>query len=1309
MGQVEEVSRTSTTAQKSTDINLPHIEVIVSGRAIRALVDTGSSANLISSRMAKQLPDLDIKEATTKLCGINLSPIKVEGEAEILVQIGGKESVLTVIIADVASDMVLGNPWVRTVGAKLDLRSRQITFPTDPGLSVRINAIGCQGEKGKPVVSSDNYEIQAFQAQWIIGEIDGDHYSKTNMPKDGLMIPAIQIGQETPIQRLKPEGEGYFFLINNATAETLEINKGENIGELFTNVLDTIPLEYEETGLSEDVMFANGTYNLKLTEEDQKERWKELLLTLKVDEWKISNSEKEMALEQLKQYQFVFALKEEPLGLMKDYEHSIRVKDVDPISQRPRPLTAEKTAVLDKIIEDLLQRGLIRPSRSPWSSPICMVPKPDGTYRLAVDFRKVNSVCVRDSHPLPNITYLLGTMNHSKYFSTMDMASGYHQLKLKETDISVTAFCTPTALYEWLVLPFGLAGAPPSFVRAMTATMKLPRHKCLLYLDDIMVLGTTFHEHLENILEVLSILRSANLKLKASKSVLFATSVSFLGHVVSERGITCTEDKIEAIKKLPHPTTPKEVRSYLGMMGYYRRFVHNYSLIARPLHRLSVVEKKHFIWDDEAKLAFETLRSKLICPPILALPQPSDNFVLTTDCSGFGIGAVLAIERDGDRRPVAYASHLLEKSRQNYAVTKRELFAVVYYCQYFKFYLMPKPFKIESDHRSLIFLTNFKEPSAMVARWIAILADYQYSLVYRKGTSGPIRTADVLSRIDPSVSREVAAVTTSTGEARELDNGNGDENSKRTESSSEELDPTETVPPQDELERYVESIRKEQTKDGDICKLVLLLKSNPAKGTQLPGVQSPAVKFYWSRREKLVLDRGILYYKNKKGEARIIVPKHKIPEFLKLVHDHPSAGHRSLNKMMPLLKEKGHWFKMKDDALHYTRQCMSCGYHNKPTKTRPQAALHMTRVSSRFERLSIDMLGPLPRSKLGNKFALVGVCCFTKFSFAIGLSSTDSEFVARTLISRWVMFFGCPLQIHSDRGSNFVSQLIQQLYGLLNIKHTQSLAYASQCNGAAERVIQSLKNMVRHYADTQPTLWDQVLPLCVMALNNQCHSATKITPQELVMGELARLPMDLIWGPPPIEEYISETTYVSWLRKTLHNIHEYARIQLETSIQVVKDRVDKGQCGKPYVKGDLVWLLKGEFSAGSRKFQRKYQGPFVVLEKPSDVSYHIEHVKNGSRQLVHFNRLKRCWVLRENLNFKKPKVVSGKKEAEASPVEPQIEIDSEEEDEVKDGVLFHQYNPDVEPLAPLPGNRRGIPVLLRRYPRRVTRPVARYL
>ena len=251
--------------------------------------------------------------------------------------------------------------------------------------------------------------------------------------------------------------------------------------------------------------------------------------------------------------------------------------------------------------------------------------------------------------------------------------------------------------------------------------------------------------------------------------------------------------------------------------------------------------------------------------------------------------------------------------------------------------------------------------------------------------------------------------------------------------------------------------------------------------------------------------------------------------------------------------------------------------------------------------------------------------------------------------------------------------------------------------------------MVRHYADTQPTLWDQVLPLCVMALNNQCHSATKITPQELVMGELARLPMDLIWGPPPIEEYISETTYVSWLRKTLHNIHEYARIQLETSIQVVKDRVDKGQCGKPYVKGDLVWLLKGEFSAGSRKFQRKYQGPFVVLEKPSDVSYHIEHVKNGSRQLVHFNRLKRCWVLRENLNFKKPKVVSGKKEAEASPVEPQIEIDSEEEDEVKDGVLFHQYNPDVEPLAPLPGNRRGIPVLLRRYPRRVTRPVARYL
>ena len=347
---------------------------------------------------------------------------------------------------------------------------------------------------------------------------------------------------------------------------------------------------------------------------------------------------------------------------------------------------------------------------------------------------------------MPNINMLLNTMKQSKFFSSFDLASGYHQIKIRESDIPITAFSTPTGLWEFLVLPFGITSGPASFARAVKTELNLNPDKADSFFDDILCGGMSFEQHLSNIEHVLQSLERVNLRLKAKKCTLFAKEISFLGHTISENGIKCMDEKIKAIQELPSPTTPKELRSYLGMMGYYRRFVKNFSIIARELHKLAVLGKNEFKWTTEAEEAFNTLKEKLTSSPILTVPNDNDKLILVTDSCKIGMGSVLTVDRPEGRKVVSYASHILEKSRTHYEATKLEMYAVVYYVQYHKFFLKPKPFVIETDHRCLQYLATFKDPPAIVARWISILSEYQYSITYKPNTNGIIRIADVLSR-----------------------------------------------------------------------------------------------------------------------------------------------------------------------------------------------------------------------------------------------------------------------------------------------------------------------------------------------------------------------------------------------------------------------------------------------------------------------------------------------------------------------------------------------------------------------------------
>ena len=433
-------------------------------------------------------------------------------------------------------------------------------------------------------------------------------------------------------------------------------------------------------------------------------------------------------------------------------------------------------------MSSMLDNGIIEPSRSPWSSPIVVVPKKDGGIRFCVDYRQLNSVTIKDAYPLPQISDTLESLAGAKFFSTLDLASGYWQVGMHPDDQHKTAFASHRGLFEFKVLPFGLCNAPATFERLMEfALAGLIGTSCLVYLDDIVVFSRTFEEHLARLREVLYRLRDAGLKVKPSKCFLFRKEIAYLGHVVSAHGISTDPKKTEAIQDYPAPrnmsahgisTDPKkteaiqdypaprniqEVRRFVGFASYYRRFIPNFAELAAPLHQLTQKSTK-FLWTQQCQDAFQKLKKRFTEAPILAFPHFDAPFILYTDASDYGIGSVLSQKIDGAERVIAYASRQLSKAERHGPTTEKEALAAVWSMKHFRPYLLGHKFTLVTDHQPLKWLKSMKDPPPKIARWIMSLQEYDLQVQYRPGKLHT--NADTMSRIPAT--QEVMPVVSST-------------------------------------------------------------------------------------------------------------------------------------------------------------------------------------------------------------------------------------------------------------------------------------------------------------------------------------------------------------------------------------------------------------------------------------------------------------------------------------------------------------------------------------------------------------------
>ena len=396
------------------------------------------------------------------------------------------------------------------------------------------------------------------------------------------------------------------------------------------------------------------------------------------------------------------------------------------------------------------KQKIIRPSNSPWNSPLWVVPKKTDAsgkakWRIVIDFRKLNDITEADKFPLPNIEDILDNLGRAKYFTTLDLTSGFHQVSMNERDIPKTAFSTEDGHWEYTKMPFGLKNAPATFQRLMNSVLSgLTPKQCLVYLDDIIIFGNSLEQHNERLISVLKTLEKNNLKVQPDKCEFLRTEVKYLGHIISNKGVKPNPDKIETIQNFPIPRTPTEIKSFLGLTGYYRRFIRNFAKIAKPMTAqlkkdCKTEQTKEFIE------AFKTLKKTLITAPILQYPKFDEEFVLTTDASQYAAGAVLSQGPIGRDLPISYASRTLNPAETRYSTIERELLAIVWAVKHFRPYLYGKHFKIVTDHRSLTWLFSNKDSGSRLMRWRLQLENYDYEIIYKKGSLN--KNADCLSRI----------------------------------------------------------------------------------------------------------------------------------------------------------------------------------------------------------------------------------------------------------------------------------------------------------------------------------------------------------------------------------------------------------------------------------------------------------------------------------------------------------------------------------------------------------------------------------
>lgn len=744
----------------------------------------------------------------------------------------------------------------------------------------------------------------------------------------------------------------------------------------------------------------------------------------------------------------------EILGLGKTHLefHTIDTQDCPPIKSRHYPVSPAIQQLIDKEIDRMLSLGVIEPSESPWASPVTLVRKPN-KIRLCLDFRKINEVTTKLAYPIPNIDGILSRLSKTKYISAIDLKDAFWQIPLDLKSREKTAFVVPgRPLYHWTVMPFGLCNAPQRMMVLMDKVIPQElKETVFVYLDDLLVVSIDFKSHIETLEKVATCLKQAGLTINIKKSSFCFKEVNYLGFVVGDGCLKTDPEKTSSILKFPVPKSKRQVRGFLGLSGWYRRFIADFAGIAAPLSDTLKGEK--FVMTKEAEKSFEQLKILLTSPPILAQPDFHKTFYLQCDASNSGVGAVLfQINENNEEQPIYYYSSKLTSAEKNYSVTERECLAVIKAIKKFRPYLEGYVFNVITDHSSLKWLMSTKDLSGRLARWSLKLQAYTFNILHRKGKDNIV--PDCLSR-----------------------------------QFSVDCFDLELCPSEDICEFTIDLKDKSFT-DKEYLDLISYVEENQE---QLPDLKV-SDGFVYKRTCHYIGD-DIFDIKTWK----LWIPSSLRSKLISDAHDPPDKAHGGIAKTLHRLRERFYWPYMPLEVRAYIKSCEKCQISKSPNFILRPPLGSSFMVERCFQHLYIDFLGPYPRTKKGNTKMFIVLDELSKFVLLEPLASSKNSLIITYLKERVFDVFGTPETILSDNGKEFNSKDFRSFLESKGIKLLFTPKYSPQSN-SSERVNRSIVEAIRCYVKEHST-WDQNIGEIASALRSSVHQTLRTTPYEALFGQ----------------------------------------------------------------------------------------------------------------------------------------------------------------------------------------------------------------
>ena len=1001
----------------------------------------------------------------------------------------------------------------------------------------------------------------------------------------------------------------------------------------------------------------------------------------------LTEKQRQLYVELLMKFEEIMAKSGFDVGRVAGIEHEINTEGHAPVALPLRRMNPIETEELRRQVGELVKLGFVRESHgNPWAAPAVLVKKKNGTYRFCIDHRRLNAITKKDRTPLPRIDDVHDRLGGSHFFTSLDFVSGYYHVPLEDSSCEKTGFLTPFGHFEWTRMTMGLCNAPATFQRLMNHVLGPLMYKyCLAYLDDIIIYSKTFEEHLEHVTAVLSRIREAGLKVQPAKSSFGMDKLKYLGSKISADGILVDEDKVKAVQEFPVPRTPTMVRAFLGLTGYYRRFVQNYAREAHPLIELT---KKTcgFHWGCEQQASFETLKLKLETAPILKYPDFRRPFYVFCDASNTGLGAILKQKDDeGKERVIAYASRILQPTERKYPTTQKECLAILYAIDQFRYYVSMTKFFVVTDHHSLCYLMKVKKPYGRLTYWALMLQDFDFEIIYKAGANH--RDADALSRYpvgydllmtknpdeEPEYDRDHREMCAHV-EAEPMEDMKAVEEAEEANRKRHDEARGLNVPDEaDKDKRHGEAVDTAKQEslliipdDEAATKQSLhlrYLQRQPGKWKSLidyladPTAATEATPAFRRRAKGYSLKDGLLVKHFRPGDAGLpVVPYPARKQILRAAHDEPTAGHFGVDRTWARIRDKYYWPQAKSDVRDYVESCRKCLEFNVTRRAPAGLLIPLKPTTKPFVRIGIDKMGPIRMTSRGNQYIYVVTDYCTKT--IVTAAAKEGNAIASVKILREVIDrYGAPEELVVDNGREFQNDLFLAVCQEYRIRVKSTAAYNPKANGQTERANDTLSTVIRKFTEENQKDWDLFLSRATYAYNTSEHSTTKMTPFFLLYGFHPPMVVDRDLFPSSACEEDYEFTNLVLLPRIRRWVAEKTAIQQKK----MKQEYDQHRSDVEFPEKSFVMLRVPTKVGGdglSARFRKPYVGPFKIEKKLNDNNYLLSGTRKNMKEIVNVARLKR-FVARKQRE-------DDDKVADSSPSDDRLEEDKPTGEQAQD-------------------------------------------